>query len=198
MQAVILQAVQDNAAGQLQFDIALYVTALRDANITGNRQLLHVVDQRMLPGEDTSFPLVRSLLSDCCSPAVHHLKKIIRRLHQCMPCRCICLSSAWLGDDGSFGMQLIGTVPYTGTGTTVGYAANMGPLACSSTAANSAAGSAPVSSTSLGHAFKSILPAMSCHTSVAVSPAEWVLEGSLHIWHRDLLCSFANKIWIDS
>ena len=64
---------------QPQFDIALYVSALRDANITGNRQLLHVVDQRMLPGErDTSFPLVRSLLSDCCSPAVHHLDEIIQ------------------------------------------------------------------------------------------------------------------------
>lgn len=77
MQAVILQAVQDNALGQPRFDIALYVTALRDANLTGNRQLLHVVDQRMLPGEDTSFPLVRSLLSDCCTPAAHHLNGII-------------------------------------------------------------------------------------------------------------------------
>ena len=66
VQAVILQAVQD----------ALYVTALRDANITGNRQLLHVVDQRMLPGEDASFPLVRSLLSGCYTPAVHHLSII--------------------------------------------------------------------------------------------------------------------------
>ena len=76
VQAVILQAVQDNAVGQPQFDIALYVTALRDANITGNRQLLHVVDQRMLPGEDASFPLVRSLLSGCYTPAVHHLSII--------------------------------------------------------------------------------------------------------------------------
>ena len=72
MQAVILKAVQDNAVGQPQFDVALYVTALRDANITGNRQLLHVVDQRTLPGEDTSFPLVRRLLSVCHS-TVHHL-----------------------------------------------------------------------------------------------------------------------------
>ena len=75
---MLLQAVQDNAVGQPQFDIALYVTALRDANITGNRQLLHVVDQRMLPGEDTSFPLARSLLSDCCTSAVHHLNGIIQ------------------------------------------------------------------------------------------------------------------------
>ena len=65
VQAVVLQAVQDNAVGQPQFEIALYVTAVRDANITGNRQLVHVVDQRLLPGEDTSFPLVRSLHSGC-------------------------------------------------------------------------------------------------------------------------------------
>ena len=59
MQAVLLQAVKDNAAGQPQFSIALYVAAPMDANITNNWQLLHVVDQRTLPGEDASFPLVK-------------------------------------------------------------------------------------------------------------------------------------------
>ena len=65
--------------GQLQFDIALYVTALRDANITGNRQLLHVVDERMLPGEDVSFPLVRSLLrllQSSCAPSIWNYSMI--------------------------------------------------------------------------------------------------------------------------
>jgi len=59
MQAILLQAVADNAVGQAQSQIALYVAAPKDANITGNRQVLHVVDERMLPGEDASFPLVR-------------------------------------------------------------------------------------------------------------------------------------------
>ena len=59
MQAVLLQAVKDNAAGQPQFSIALYVAAPMDADITDNWQILHVVDQRTLPGEDASFPLVR-------------------------------------------------------------------------------------------------------------------------------------------
>ena len=64
MQAVLLQAVKDNAAGQPQFSIALYVAAPMDANITNNWQLLHVVDQRTLPGEDASFPLVKKRKKD--------------------------------------------------------------------------------------------------------------------------------------
>jgi len=59
MQALLLQAVADNAVGQAQSQIALYVAAPKDENMTGNRQVLHVVDQRMLPGEDVSFPMVR-------------------------------------------------------------------------------------------------------------------------------------------
>ena len=49
-------------------------------------------------------------------------------------------------------MQLIESVPYMGTGTTVGYTSNMGPLACSSIAASPAAGSAAVSSLGLCYA----------------------------------------------
>ena len=59
MQAILLQAVADNTVGQAQSQIALCMAAPKDANITGNRQVLHVVDERMLPGEDASFPLVR-------------------------------------------------------------------------------------------------------------------------------------------
>jgi hypothetical protein len=57
-----MQAVKDNAPGQPQSSIALYVAAPMDANITNNWQLLHVVDQRTLPGEDISFPLVTKLM----------------------------------------------------------------------------------------------------------------------------------------
>ncbi len=60
MQAVLLQALKDNAVGQSQFQIFLYIAASQDANIKGNTQLLHVIDQRTLPGENATFPLVRS------------------------------------------------------------------------------------------------------------------------------------------
>ena len=60
LQAILLQAIKDNAAGQSQFQLLFYVAAPLDANLRGNTQLLHVVDQRTLPGEDAAFPWVRS------------------------------------------------------------------------------------------------------------------------------------------
>ena len=62
MQAILLQPIEDNAVGQSQFHLSLYLTAPLDADIRGNTQLLHVVDQRTLPGEDVTFPLVSSHL----------------------------------------------------------------------------------------------------------------------------------------
>ena len=218
-QAVVLQAVQDNAAGQPQFEIALYVTALQDGNITGNRQLLHVVDQRMLPGENISFPLVKSLLSLCWCPAVQHLDGIVPvyALYSDMarlgslklenltvdlpsPCNCLSLYSRHsyaliLSTDlrvgiarvrqgshrrpqsrlkeeagvlmSSCGTQLIQSVPYMGTGTTVGYTSNMSPSACSSTV-----GSAAVS-------YLSLLHAALCCTQLRQRK---LLQGVLQLW----------------
>ena len=60
MQAILLQAIKDNTVGQSQFQLLFYIAAPLDANIRGNTQLLHVVDQRTLPGEDAVFPWVRS------------------------------------------------------------------------------------------------------------------------------------------
>ena len=63
MQAILFQTMEDNAVGQSQFQLLLYVDAPQDANMRGNTQLLHVVDQRTLPGEDATFPLVSSQLA---------------------------------------------------------------------------------------------------------------------------------------
>ena len=59
LQAVLLQTVEDSAVGQSQFHISFYVAAPHDTGINGNTQLVHVLDQRILPGEDAAFPLVR-------------------------------------------------------------------------------------------------------------------------------------------
>lgn len=65
MQAILLQAVEDNAVGQSELQLLRYVAASQDADVRGNMQVLHVVDQRTLPGEDASFPWVRRCLIHC-------------------------------------------------------------------------------------------------------------------------------------